>query len=488
MNRKLVAVLVTAGLLALAAAAFLAPRPHRLGDTVAGDAALAARVASAAGDGAGYRGLAVAVVEGRRTTTATVGDTAGGPLFEIGSVTKALTGMLFADLVSEGVVRPTDTLGAALPQVRFADPATAAVTLEELATHRSGLPRLAVGNPLRSGWQTLRGGNPYAGEDVAALLDAAATAKVGPERGTVAYSNFGMALLGQALAARTGVPYPDLLAQRVLRPLGMTRTVIGDPPPAGLAAGARARGGAVDGWSAAGYAPAGTGPRSTAEDMARLLAGVLAGTAPGADATTPRFPAGDGRRIGYAWFTETSGDREIVWHNGGTGGFRSYVGFDRAAGRGVVVLGNTDRPVDHLGRRLLGAPALAEPAPHSLLAVVLTGLALLAAAYSLPAIALSPAGRAAWWRPAPDRLRILVAAPAAVFYLLAAHRFGAWLTVPPWAWALACGLAVGGAAACAVRWRDLPVIGAGRPWLRWSGLAFSALVEIVGLALVLALW
>ncbi len=488
MNRKPLAVLVAAGLLAAAAATLLAPRPHRLGDAVTGDAALATRVRSLTEDEAGYRGLAVAVVADGRTTTATVGETGGGPCFEIGSVTKTLTGMLFADLVAAGVVRPADTLGAALPQVRFTDPATAGITLEELATHRSGLPRVALRDPVRSGWATLRGRNPYVGEDVAALLDAAASARVGPERGTVAYSNFGMGLLGEALAARTGTPYPELLAQRVLRPLGMTGTVVAGPPPAGPATGARAGGRAVEAWSGAGYAPAGVGPRSTVEDLAKLVAGALAGSAPGADATTPRFATGDGRRIGYAWFTEATGDRLITSHSGGTGGFRSYVAFDRAAGRGVVVLSNTDRSVEHLGLRLLDAPAPPDPAPHSLLAVVLTGLVLLAAAYSLPAIALAPAGRGAWWRPAPDRLRIVAATLAAVVYLLAAHRFGAWLTVPPWAWALACGLAVGGAVACAVRWRGLPAIAAGRPWLRWSGLALAALVEVAALAVLLALW
>ncbi|GAA4440671.1 hypothetical protein [Phytohabitans houttuyneae] len=45
----------------------------------------------------------------------------------------------------------------------------------------------------------------------------------------------------------------------------------------------------------------------------------------------------------------------VTWHNGDTGGFSAYAGFDRAEGRGVVVLGNTDRSVDNLGRRLLGA-------------------------------------------------------------------------------------------------------------------------------------
>lgn len=69
-----------------------------------------------------------------------------------------------------------------------------------------------------------------------------------------------------------------------------------------------------------------------------------------------RFDDEGDRRIGYGWFTTRYADREIVWHNGATSGFRAYVGFERATGRGVVVLGNTDKAVEPIGLRLLGVP------------------------------------------------------------------------------------------------------------------------------------
>ncbi|AYF29503.1 serine hydrolase [Micromonospora tulbaghiae] len=354
---------VAAGLAASAVAAVRKPRPPRLGPQRTGDADLAATVRAAVDDPEGLRGLAVAVVEGDRVRVAGLGDRArGGPAvepgtpFEIGSIAKPLTGMLLAQQVAADAVDPDDRLAAVLPGVT--GPA-GGVTLAELASHRAGLPRLALdstGATIRMWWAASTAGNAYAGYDVDRIVAVAANTEPGGDCGTVSYSNFGAALLGQALAARAGVRYPELLRRDVLRPLGMAGTLVATDAghlPAGRAEGATAAGRAADPWLGAGYAPAGVGIWSTAEDLARLTAAMLAGTAPGADAATPRFDAGEDRRVGYGWFTSRYGDREIVWHNGGTSGFRAFLGFDRAADRGVVVLGNTTRDVDPIGLRLL---------------------------------------------------------------------------------------------------------------------------------------
>jgi CubicO group peptidase (beta-lactamase class C family) len=472
---------VTALLVALLAVLVM-PRPWHPGGAQTGDGALAADLRAALGDDdTGYRGLAVARVTGAGTAVATVGDTGGGSRFEIGSVTKTFTGMLLADQIAAGTVRPADTLGAVWPDVRFSDPATATITLEELASHRSGLPRLGGISLLDTVPATLGGGDPYAGADVGALLAAAAQTRVGPGRGTVEYSNFGMALLGQALAARAGMPYPELVAARLLRPLGMART--GTAAGGDLAVGATAEGRPTAPWSGDGYAPAGVGVRSTAADLAAFVAGVLAGTAPGASATEPRFAAPDGDRVGYGWFTSTAGDRELLWHNGGTGGFSSYVGIDRAAGRGVVVLGNTDRGVERLGMALLGAPAPDTPA-DGWTGVLVTIVGLLIAAGTLPLLAGTPAGRHTVWRPAPDRLRVLSGVLSSAFLLAGLTRIGTWVTVPPALWVIGCGLAAGGLAALVLRWGQLPTIRDGRPWLRWASFGVSATVAAVVLIAV----
>ncbi|MDG4780677.1 serine hydrolase [Micromonospora sp. WMMD961] len=352
MRREIVSTLVVA-LIAVLVGVALMPRVPRLGSHGTGDPGLISAARAAASDPKGHRGLAVALVENGRVRTAGLGDRdlAGRPVepgtaFEIGSITKALTGMLLADQAAAGVVHPDDPLGGTWPAIT--GPARD-VTLAELASHRAGLPRVALGSPLawaRMLLSNVSGGNPYAGQSVDTVRGAADRATPGDGRGEVHYSNLGASVLGHALAAKAGVAYPDLLQERLLRPLGMTATVVAaqaDGLPAERAHGSRAGGRPLDPWTGAGYAPAGTGAWSTAEDLARLAAATLAGTGPGVDAATARFREDGDTRMGYGWFTTRHGDHEVVWHNGATSGFRSYIGLERATGRAVVVLGNTDR-------------------------------------------------------------------------------------------------------------------------------------------------
>jgi CubicO group peptidase (beta-lactamase class C family) len=67
----------------------------------------------------------------------------------------------------------------------------------------------------------------------------------------------------------------------------------------------------------------------------------------------PRRDADFGWKIGLGWHISSDG---IVWHNGGTGGFRSYLGFDPQRHRGVVVLSNSEADVDDLGHFIVTTP------------------------------------------------------------------------------------------------------------------------------------
>jgi CubicO group peptidase (beta-lactamase class C family) len=480
---------------AVLAAILIAPGVA-LGRAPTGDGDLAARVRDAVGDTSGRNGLAVATVEDGRAVLAGLGEDGGGrpvgadTLFEPGSVTKTWTAMLFADMVDRGEVGPADTLGDLLPGREFADPAVAGITLAELASHRSGLPSLAprggLGNVLASAMWRLRGTDPYAGISRDDVLDAVAGYRLRADKGTVRYSNFGMAVLGHALAERAGRPYDRLVTDRVLRPAGMTDTVFrpdGAAPPPAAATGGTAAGRPVDPWTGSGYQPAGVGGWTSASDLAAFLAATVAGTAPGAAAVTPRFAEGETSRIGYGWFTTAYGDRAITWHNGATGGFSSYVAFEPATGRGVVVLGNTDRGVEPIGLALLGVSEGPGTAPErdGLFGIALT-LALLLAATG-PVVTLAFGGRASWL-PAADRLRLVSGIASGVGLLAVAYVLGAWLTLPGLLWAVVFGVLAGAVAAAALRWRSLPTVGNGRPWVRWTGAAFSVAFGALLLALV----
>jgi hypothetical protein len=215
----------------------------------------------------------------------------------------------------------------------------------------------------------------------------------------------------------------------------------------------------------------------------RLATATQAGAAPGAGAGTPRFTADDNERIGYAWFTRRYGDREITWHNGGTGGFRSYVAFDRVSGQSVVVLGNTDRAVDWIGLRLLGVTPPGDFGWRDAVRPSVTVMLLFFAAISLPLQTLAARGGAGRWRRSmPDRLRAADSLLATVALLLIAHHIGSWLTVPWLLWPLALAAATAGTTALILRWHDLPTRARGSARARWSEFAISAAISAAFIA------
>lgn len=292
----------------------------------------------------------VAEVARGTTRTAEVGLDPGSDV-EIGSVSKGLTGMLFADSRERGETHDGTRLGDLLPLA--ATPA-AGVTLGELATHTSGLPRLASGSgSLRATVDLWRHGtNPY-GETLDDLLAAVRSTPL--HRRRPRYSNIGFMLLGHALAAAAGTTYAGLLRDRLTEPLAMAATTV-PATPDGLgplaAQGRSARGRAVQPWTGEALGPAG-GTRATAGDLGRLLQALLDGTAPGVRALDPVARFSGPLRIGAAWLTLDRRGTLLTWHNGGTGGFRSVVVLDRAAGAGVAVVSATTRSVDGAGFALL---------------------------------------------------------------------------------------------------------------------------------------
>jgi CubicO group peptidase (beta-lactamase class C family) len=318
-----------------------------------GDEALALKLGEVLGGR--HRAAAAAVVStgatvAEGTTTAVIGADFEAD-FEIGSISKGVTGLLYADAIERGEIEPGTALGDLLP---LKDTPVGDVTLGALSTHSSGLPSLpSAAQPYR---RTLRlwrhGANPY-GEDLDGLLEQARTAKLGKPRHR--YSNCGFELLGHALAAAAGTSYAELLRTRIAEPLGLdpfyTPAAADDLRPGALL-GVSGRGRPREAWTGEALAPAG-GIRASIGGMARLTEALLDGTAPGTAALDPVARFGAGVRIGAAWITIGAKDQAVTWHNGGTGGFRSWLGLDRTAGVGVVVLSATAASVDRAGFSLL---------------------------------------------------------------------------------------------------------------------------------------
>jgi len=295
----------------------------------------------------------------------------GRTLFEIGSVTKVLTATLLALLAETGVVALDEPVQDLLPDGVRLPVRGRPVTLLDLATHRSGLPRLPARWLLRG---VRAGDNPYAAFTLADVWDAAATTRRRAPGGAPRYSNLGVGLLGHALAHRAGRDWADLVVERVCAPLGLvdTRVVVPASDAERTATGHDRRGRAVPAWDFPVLAGAGA-LRSTALDLVTFLRAQDVARASADDPTSDSAlqrairathveharRAALGQCLGWMSLALRRGsDERLLWHNGGTGGFRSFCAFLPGEAVRVVVLGADARSVDGLGQDLVRAAGL----------------------------------------------------------------------------------------------------------------------------------
>jgi D-alanyl-D-alanine-carboxypeptidase/D-alanyl-D-alanine-endopeptidase len=300
----------------------------------------------------------------------------GDTIFEIGSATKVFTSLLLADMAQRGEVALNDPVAKYLPaSVKVPERNGRSITLVDLATHTSGLPRMPTNFTPEDST------NPYADYSVDQLYQFLSSYQLTRDIGSqYEYSNLGGGLLGHVLALRAGMSYEALVRSRICDPLGMSSTRITLTPEmkVRLAVGHNQGLEAVANWDLPTLAGAGA-LRSTANDLLTFIAAnlglVKSPLAPAMAAMLKvRRPTGQLElETGLAWLISTKNGREIVWHNGGTGGYRSFMGFDPKARIGVVALSNTSTlaGVDDIGRHLLDAsvPLAAPVKPHTQVAV-----------------------------------------------------------------------------------------------------------------------
>lgn len=259
--------------------------------------------------------------------------------FHLGSIGKAVNGLVYSQLVAQQIIRPQDTLANYLPL----DGAPAGrATLESLLTHTSGLPPTGEKRIQGLGltWRLLTGRDPQPGS-LNVLLEHLRRAPA--LSGHCGYSNLGGAALGHALAAAAQTTYPQLIEDYVARPLGCPTMRVPRPrEPDGPqdVPGSSILGFRQTPWTGEGYAPCG-GIRASAEDMVILLRGLLNTPLPGWGTAFQPLCAADGMfdspwdaSIGAGWFIENDG---LAWHTGYAAGFNSVVLLDRTRGNGVFL-------------------------------------------------------------------------------------------------------------------------------------------------------
>lgn len=313
-------------------------------------------------------GIILGIIEPDGSTRILQAGTAGegarplGPrtVFEIGSINKTFTGTILADMVANGEVKLDDPVQKYLPEnVRVPARNGRQITLLDLATHRSGLPRLADNH--RPADRT----NPrvdYTVETMYAFLNSHQLRRdVGAE---FEYSNLGFGLLGHALGRAAGKPFQQLVRERILAPLGMEMTGYDRDGEMGAwhARGHDGEGQAVSFWEGTDAIHGAGGLRSNLEDMLDYLRAQLGPpdtelaramrTAQQAHQQYPR------NALGLAWAVRAVNGRTIISHGGGTGGFNTMIAFDPERRTGFVMLTNTGDFDDDLAMDFLlrGAP------------------------------------------------------------------------------------------------------------------------------------
>jgi len=319
-------------------------------------------------------GISIAVVEHGVRRVFSYGAAKPDSIFEIGSITKTFTGLILSQLVEQGKVKLDEPVRELLPPGTVSKPAEDEITLLDLATQHSGLP------PMPDNFKPVDMSNPYADyttTNLYAFLAKQTVAK--PAKTGFVYSNLGFGLLGQALANRSGLTYPDLLKEEVTGPLGLRDTTVSlsAEQQARFLTGHDSEHHPAHAWDLDALAGAGA-IRSTAGDILTYLeanlqpdelkmAGQSGATLAAAlkQQHELRADVSPGMRIALAWLFETESGN--YWHNGATGGYSAYAFFNPKGDYAAVVLLNTaignngsfaDRVGQHISQRLAGKAAI----------------------------------------------------------------------------------------------------------------------------------
>lgn len=275
-------------------------------------------------------------------------------IYEIGSITKVFTAILLAQQVIDGTVSLDDPINEYLP-AEAAVPVMGSdeITFANLSDHTSGLPRMpknfAPANP----------NNPFADYSVELMYAFISTYKPTREVGSeYEYSNLAQGLLGHILALNTRLPYEDLLIRNITGPLGMdeTKITLNQEMTEHLAVGHN-NGAEAENWDIPTLAGAGA-IRSSTHDMLKFLSANLGYTdtslRQAMDMTyNVRHDKAGNMRVGLGWHFKAGAEGDVIWHNGGTGGYRAFAGFVKESGKGVVVLTNSATGIDDIGFHLL---------------------------------------------------------------------------------------------------------------------------------------
>ncbi len=276
-------------------------------------------------------------------------------IYEVGSITKVFTTLGLMEMVAKGIVQLDDPVELHLHGVKIPEMNGEKITLAHLATHHSGLPSMPTNfnpkNPL----------NPFEDYTLENLYEFLNNYELTRTPGdTFEYSNVGMGLLGHILSLKACKPYEQWLLDSVLNPLEMHDTrIFQDQEKPRLFAKGHHLGRQVNYWDFTEAIVAAGALKSNVRDLLKFLEANMSLLKSSLNPSLKEchmglYPIDSNTSIGLGWILSKSENGDIIWHNGGTGGFRSFIGFDRKNEKGVVVLSNsTEGWPEQLGLSLL---------------------------------------------------------------------------------------------------------------------------------------
>ena len=283
----------------------------------------------------------------------------GDTVFAIASLTKIFTALLLADMAGRGEVAMDDPVEKHLPQGVMIEPfGGKALRLVDLVTYTPGLP----------GWpqnlKPLDTAKPFPAYPEADLY---AALKQGPLKyppGThYEYSNFGFGLLGHVLARRGKKSLDEMFQSRICIPLGMTSTrlTLTQAMRALLVPGHGDKLQPVQAWEMPETFAGAGGLFSTANDLANLLEGATGRRTTALDRafsalTQLRRPTDKADTLAAAgWFVSPANGDELVWKDGATVGYSSFIGYSARSRSGLILLadGQCGDTLTPLGKHLL---------------------------------------------------------------------------------------------------------------------------------------
>ncbi len=275
-------------------------------------------------------------------------------LFEIGSISKTFAATLLAYLAETGVLSTKDPIVNFLPDSLASNPYLRQITLEQLANHTSGLPRLptniiahAAKNPQ----------NPYFGYSTEMLYDflAGYEAEIVPGNQYL-YSNLGYAVLGSILSTLTGQTFDEMVQEVIAVPLELRLLTEHPTDSMDVLPVHDQAGNLVAAWDFDAFSAAG----SLKSSLGDLLSFVGAHferpetALENAMARTREFTFFDPPQtdLGLGWHMELRGSDLVYWHNGETGGSNSFTAFSPDKRIAVVVLANAKVSVATIARNI----------------------------------------------------------------------------------------------------------------------------------------